>query len=450
MSKEQRSAPATGAPAPAPASSSSPAPASANAPAPASAPAPAAAGAPRPQPSSQRESNLQDLATGEYIESDSNVEAIDNFDNMELSDDLLRGIYGYGFEKPSAIQQRAIKPLMKGFDLIAQAQSGTGKTAAFAIGTLQQVDVKNPNCQALFLSPTRELALQTHSVVVALGDYMKIHCVPCIGGTNVRDTVDSIRDGAQIIVGTPGRVYDMLCRHVLLTNFIRVLVLDEADEMLSRGFKDQIYDIFQALPAQIQVGLFSATMPPEAIEISERFMKNPVKILVKKDELTLEGIKQFYVAVEREEWKLDTLCDLYETLSISQSVIFCNTRRKVDYISHKMTENHFTVASTHGDLLPKERNAILNDFRRGRHRVLITTDLLARGIDVQQVSLVINYDLPTHPENYIHRIGRSARFGRKGVAINFVTQNDVQLLKQLEQMYDTQILEMPKKIADLL
>jgi translation initiation factor 4A len=279
---------------------------------------------------------------------------------------------------------------------------------------------------------------------------MHVTCCACIGGTSVRDTISKIEAGTQIVVGTPGRVYDMLCRRTLRTDNIKVMVLDEADEMLSRGFKDQIYDIFQALPQTVQVALFSATMSPEALDISERFMKNPVKILVKHDELTLEGIKQFYISVEREEWKLDTLCDLYETLSIAQSVIFANTRRKVEWISDKMTQKNFVISCTHGELEPAERSAILGEFRTGKSRVLITTDLLARGIDVQQVSLVINYDLPTNPENYIHRIGRSARFGRKGVAINFVTMQDVNLLHELEKMYDTQIVEMPRNIADLL
>ncbi|KAH3756872.1 Eukaryotic initiation factor 4A-I [Pelomyxa schiedti] len=397
----------------------------------------------------QQLAHVSDMGDGNVMETNAE-EFIDNFDHMGLCDNLLRGIYNYGFERPSAIQQRAIKPLMSGRDLIAQAQSGTGKTAAFAIGTLQQIDLNNPECQALFLSPTRELAIQTHRVVCEIGLYLKVSCLSCIGGTSVRETIDKMREGCQIVVGTPGRVYDMLCRRVLVPRSIKVLVLDEADEMLSRGFKEQIYDIFQALPRNIQVGLFSATMPQEAIEISQKFMNNPIQILVKKDELTLQGIKQFYVNVEREDGKLETLCDLYDTLSIAQSVIFANTRRKVEFISDQMHRRHFTVASTHGDLAPKERNAILADFRAGHSRILITTDLLARGIDVQQVSLVINYDLPTNPENYIHRIGRSARFGRKGVAINFVTDRDTELLRDLERMYDTQIKEMPVSIADLL
>jgi len=242
----------------------------------------------------------------------------------------------------------------------------------------------------------------------------------------------------------------MLCRKVLRAEHIKIFILDEADEMLSRGFKDQIYDIFTTLPPTSQVGLFSATMPQDALDITNKFMRDPVRILVKRDELTLEGIKQFYIAVEKEEYKLPTLCDLYDTLNITQAVIFCNTRRKVDELTDRMRSKEFTVSSTHGDVGQKERDVILTEFRTGSSRVLITTDLLARGIDVQQVSLVINYDLPRNLENYIHRIGRSGRFGRKGVAINFVTHDDTRTLRELEQFYNTQIEEMPQSVADLL
>jgi len=375
----------------------------------------------------------------------------DNFDNMDLHEGLLRGIYSYGFEKPSAIQQRAIIPLVKGHDIIAQAQSGTGKTATFTIGILQQIELNDPPvCQALILAPTRELAQQIQKVVLALGDYLNVKCHACIGGTRVKDDITKLQSGVHVIVGTPGRVFDMLHRKHLNADAIKIFILDEADEMLSRGFKDQIYDIFQTLPSKVQVGLFSATMPPEALDITERFMNKPVRILVKRDELTLEGIKQFYISVEKEDWKLDTLCDLYETLNITQAVIFCNTRRKVDWLTDKMRGREFTVSSTHGDVEQKERDIILNEFRTGSSRVLITTDLLARGIDVQQVSLVINYDLPRNLENYIHRIGRSGRFGRKGVAINFVTSEDAKTLRELEQFYNTSIVEMPSNINDLI
>uniref|UniRef100_A0A0D9VC67 RNA helicase n=1 Tax=Leersia perrieri TaxID=77586 RepID=A0A0D9VC67_9ORYZ len=211
-----------------------------------------------------------------------------------------------------------------------------------------------------------------------------------------------------------------------------------------------IYDIFQLLPPKIQVGVFSATMPPEALEITRKFMNKPVRILVKRDELTLEGIKQFYVNVEKEEWKLDTLCDLYETLAITQSVIFVNTRRKVDWLTDKMRGRDHTVSATHGDMDQNTRDIIMREFRSGSSRVLITTDLLARGIDVQQVSLVINYDLPTQPENYLHRIGRSGRFGRKGVAINFVTRDDERMLFDIQKFYNVTVEELPANVADLL
>jgi ATP-dependent RNA helicase len=222
-----------------------------------------------------------------------------------------------------------------------------------------------------------------------------------------------------------------------------MLVLDEADELLNRGFREQIYDVYRYLPPATQVVVVSATLPYDVLDMTTKFMTDPVRVLVKRDELTLEGIKQYFIAVEKEEWKFDTLCDLYDTLTITQAVIFCNTRRKVDWLTDKMREANFTVSSMHGEMPQKERDSIMQDFRQGNSRVLISTDVWARGIDVQQVSLVINYDLPTNRENYIHRIGRSGRFGRKGVAINFVTSDDVRILRDIELYYSTQIDEMP-------
>ncbi|XP_003747632.1 eukaryotic initiation factor 4A-I [Galendromus occidentalis] len=377
-------------------------------------------------------------------------EVVDSFDDMSLREELLRGIYAYGFERPSAIQQRAILPCVKGHDVIAQAQSGTGKTATFSISILQQIDVSDPACQALILAPTRELAQQIQKVVIALGDYMNANCHACIGGTNVREDMRKLETGVHVVVGTPGRVFDMVQRNSLRPDKIKIFVLDEADEMLSRGFKDQIHDVFRLLPHNIQVILLSATMPQDVLEVTKCFMRDPIRILVKKEELTLEGIKQFYVNVTKEEWKFDTLTDLYETLTITQAVIFCNTRRKVDWLTQRMTERDFTVSALHGDMTQQERDVIMRAFRSGSSRVLITTDLLARGIDVQQVSLVINFDVPTNRENYIHRIGRGGRFGRKGVAINFISDEDKRTLKDIEQFYNTDIEEMPMNVADLI
>ena len=251
----------------------------------------------------------------------------------------------HSFERPSAIQQRAIVPVVKGHDVIAQAQSGTGKTATFSISILQKLDPNVKGTQALILAPTRELAQQIQKVVVALGDYMNVECHACVGGTNVREDMAKLQEGIQVVVGTPGRVFDMINRRALRTDTIKIFCLDEADEMLSRGFKDQIYEVFQLLPQDTQVVLLSATMPADVLEVTKKFMRDPVRILVKRDELTLEGIKQFYIAVEKEEWKLDTLCDLYETVTITQAVIFCNTRRKVDWLTEKMHSREFTVSA---------------------------------------------------------------------------------------------------------
>jgi translation initiation factor 4A len=374
----------------------------------------------------------------------------ESFDDYDLDENLLRGIYSYGFEKPSAIQQRGIKPILDGRDTIGQAQSGTGKTATFVIGCLQRVDVNMKACQALILAPTRELATQIQKVSWALGDYQHVKCHACIGGRSMRDDIDKLREGQHVVVGTPGRVFDMIGKRHLRVDDLLTFVLDEADEMLSCGFKDQIYDIFKCLPPSVQVCLFSATMAPGILDLTTKFMRDAVRILVKKDELTLEGIRQFYVAIEKEDWKLDTLCDLYETLTITQAIIYCNTRRKVDFLNDQLTKRDFTTSTMHAELDQKERDLVMREFRSGSSRVLISTDLLARGIDVQQVSLVINYDLPSNMENYLHRIGRSGRFGRKGVAINFVTNNDVRTMKDIERYYHTQIEEMPMDIADMI
>jgi len=378
-------------------------------------------------------------------------EVVESFDDMGLQDNLLRGIYAYGFEKPSAIQQRAIMPCIRGQDVIAQAQSGTGKTATFAISILQKIDITTNKTQALVIAPTRELAQQIQKVIMALGDFQGVNCHACIGGTKLKNDIALLESSTpHIIVGTPGRVYDMINRRIFDTSYVKMFVLDEADEMLSRGFKDQIYDIFRHMPQLIQVILLSATMPKDVLEVTMKFMREPIIILVKQEELTLEGIQQFYVQIEKEDWKLDTLCDLYETLTITQAVIFLNTRRKVEWLTDMLHQKDFTVSSLHGDMEQKDRELIMREFRSGSSRVLITTDLLARGIDVQQVSLVINYDLPSNRENYIHRIGRGGRFGRKGVAINFITNDDARSLRDIENFYHTKIVEMPMNVADLI
>lgn len=387
-----------------------------------------------------------------FVDDQPGVRPIPSFDDMPLHQNLLRGIYSYGFEKPSSIQQRAIAPFTRGGDIIAQAQSGTGKTGAFSIGLLQRLDFRHNVIQGLVLSPTRELALQTAEVISRIGEFLSTgtkFCETFVGGTRVQEDLRKLQNGVIVAVGTPGRVSDVIKRGALRTEMLRVLVLDEADEMLSQGFADQIYEIFRFLPKDIQVALFSATMPEEVLELTKKFMRDPVRILVKRESLTLEGIKQFFIAVE-EEHKLDTLMDLYETVSIAQSVIFANTRRKVDWIADKLNQSNHTVSSMHAEMTKGDRERVMNTFRSGSSRVLVTTDLVARGIDVHHVNIVINFDLPTNKENYLHRIGRGGRYGRKGVAINFVTEKDVELLHEIEAHYHTQIDELPVDFAAYL
>ena len=375
----------------------------------------------------------------------------DSFDSFNLKEDLHRGICGYGFEKPSSIQSEAIPRVLAGTDLVAQSQSGTGKTATIVIPILQKVDPTVMECQALILAPTRELALQIERVTKALSLHMNIEVMACIGGTSVHNDTMRLKNGVHVVVGTPGRVYDMIShRKSLKTSELKIVCLDEADEMLSKGFCEQIEKIFQELPSEAQVLLMSATLSQEVLDITKRFMTEPEYILLKNEELTLEGIRQFYVNVGKEQWKLETLCDLYNTFTITQCIIYCSRKKIVDWLAEEMCSRSFTVSCMHADMTHQERQDILDEFRVGTSRVLITTDILSRGIDIQQVSLVINFDLPKNKETYIHRIGRSGRFGRKGVAINFVTDEDSKNLKEIERFYDTQIVEMPENIAEFI
>jgi translation initiation factor 4A len=371
------------------------------------------------------------------------LELYESFEDMEISEQILRGIFAYGYEKPSYIQQKAIMPFIKGNDIIAQAQSGTGKTATFTISMLNNLKLEENTMQAIILSHTRELALQIQNVIKHISKFMNIKVNLSVGGTQIRDNIDDLNKIPQVIIGTPGRVLDMLNKNYINRKTIRMLILDEADELLSRIFVNQIYDIFRSLPNNVQVGLFSATMTADFFKLSSQFMRDPVKVLIKNEELTLDGIRQFYIDLEKNEYKYATLCDLYSLISVSQSIIYCNSRRIVEILTRKLMEEDFSVAAIHGDMPQKERNIIMDDFRNGVNRVLISTDLLSRGIDIQQVSIVINYDIPQTVENYIHRIGRSGRFGRKGLAINFVTSYDRNKITELEQYYATEIPALP-------
>jgi len=369
---------------------------------------------------------------------------VNNWDELNLKDDLLRGVYSHGFENPSPIQAKAINPITKGKDVIAQAQSGTGKTGAFSISCLQRIDEKKKEIQALIMAPTRELAIQIHKVVSNLGDFItNLEVKLVIGGTAMELDVKELESKPHIIVGTPGRVHDLIRRKKINTKTIKIMILDEADEMLSSGFKDQVYNIFQYLSNDVQLALFSATLPVEIQSLTEKFMRDPVKILVKTEAVTLEGIKQYYVAVENDNSKYETLKDLFAALSVSQCIIYCNSIKRVTDLTEALQKDGFPVSAIHSALEREERDASYKEFCNGKTRVLISTNLTARGIDVQQVSKVINFDIPKNIHQYIHRIGRSGRWGRKGMGINFVTRRDIKKLKEIEQYYDTQIEELP-------
>lgn len=396
-----------------------------------------------------------DLNSNNDEEINYNDEQIESFEELPIQKNILLGILAYGFEKPSPIQKKGIMPIIDGKDVIAQAQSGMGKTATFCIGTLGRIKEEVNETQAVVLVHTRELALQVDTVFRQIGRYTKIRFNLSVKGIPLRENIDSLKGGRggnkpHIVIGTPGRIIDMINKTVLDTRGIKLLVIDEADELLSEGFVEQIHKIFTNLPNNSQTALFSATMNQNFFEITRKFMNKPVNILIKNDELTLEGIKQYYINVEKHEYKFDTLCDLYSILTINQSMIYCNSQRVVEILNNKLLQNNFTVSYIHGNMTPSERELTMSEFRNGKTKVLITTDLLGRGIDVQQVSVVINYDVPSKIESYIHRIGRSGRYGRKGVAINFMTYYDKPKIRKLEEYYSTQIDEMPANISDIV
>lgn len=371
----------------------------------------------------------------------------DNWDDDDLiiKEQLLRGIYAYGFNMPSPIQKKSILPLIYNKDIIAQAQSGTGKTGAFTIGTLEIIDTKIKETQAIIMAPTRELARQIYEVTVSIGQYLGITIQLLVGGTPSDNDKEILnKELPQIVIGCPGRIHDMIKRGSLKTDRIRTLILDEADEMLSTGFKEQVYTIFQFLKNDVQVGLFSATMPPELFSLTEKFMRDPIRILVNHEALTLQGIQQFYINLDNDQQKFSTLKDIFSRLSVTQCIIYCNSVKRVKDLYEAMMIDNFPVSRIHGEMSDDERKETFQKFKAGHYRVLISSNVTCRGVDIQQVSIVINFDIPKDNVTYIHRIGRSGRWGRKGVAINFVTRRDFLKLKELEKFYNTTITQLPE------
>jgi superfamily II DNA/RNA helicase len=376
---------------------------------------------------------------------------INSWEDLQIDTNLLRGIFAYGFEKPSPIQRKAINPIIQKKDIIAQAQSGTGKTATFTIGALSHVNTDEDTTQILCLSPTRELSIQTGTVMRGIGSMMKnLRVQVLVGGSSIDEDISNLKSNVpHVITGCPGRVYDMMRRNHIISKNIKLVVLDEADEMLSSGFKEQVYNIFQHFNNNIQVALFSATLPDHIQGITSKFMRDPVKIQVRAEQLTLEGIAQYYVAIEDDRQKYLTLKDLYSFMSVSQCIIYANSVKRVSALYDAMMEDGFPVCRIHSGMDKSDRDKAFADFRGGTFRVLISSNVTARGIDIQQVSVVINFDIPKDVHTYLHRIGRSGRWGRKGVGINMITRRDMSKLKEIEQYYSTQIKEMPSSFDTL-
>jgi len=374
------------------------------------------------------------------------------WDDMNLPTDLLRGIYSYGFERPSPIQCKAIPVIMSGKDVVAQSQSGTGKTAAFTIGALAQIELGLMSPQVLIISPTRELSLQIRGVVDSIGGMMSgLRTQLLVGGEGVDKDMRLLAEKPpHVVIGCTGRIYDMIRRNALKVESLKITIVDEADEMLDGGFIDQLSSIFREFPAETQIALFSATIPQSTLPILDDMMKNPEHLILKREVLTLEGISQYYVAVEDDAQKYAVLKDLYSSLTLSHCIIYCNSIGRVDELTAAMINDGFPACCIHGNMTKESRERAISDFRNGKNRVLISSNVTARGIDIQQVSVVINFDVCKSVHTYLHRIGRSGRWGRKGVGINFVTRRDIGKLRMIEHHYETQIEELPSNFMESL
>jgi superfamily II DNA/RNA helicase len=375
-----------------------------------------------------------------------------SFDEMDLPIDLLRGISSHGYEVPSVIQSVGIVPMVKGRDILGQAQSGTGKTGTFGIGLLSRIDPKLKKTQAVVISHTHELATQTYDFVKSVGKYMKTTVSLSIGGVDRHKNGVECRTGAHVVVGTPGRIWDLAKSGDLSFRDLRVFVIDEADELLRGRFADQIGEITAlGIPPDCRVAFFSATMPEEVLELANSILKEPVRIVLKTDEVKLDGIKQYFMEFEKDEWKLECLCDIYESIKIGCSIIFVNTKERAERLHKALEERGFSVGVTYGELPQAIREQRMEEFRGGHTRMLIATNLIARGIDVQQLEIVFNYDIPPFEdkESFMHRIGRCGRYGRKGVAISFLNQVEKHTMDQIASHYAFHPQPLPNDLAAL-
>ena len=366
---------------------------------------------------------------------------------------LLKGIYEKGYDNPSPVQEEVIPVALESKDIIARAKNGTGKTGSFVIPILNLIDT-NPkdkkvlnSIQCLILVPTRELALQTSFTIKEIGKYLNVQCMVSTGGTFLKEDILRLKNGdspVHVVVGTPSRVSNLINKHVLNLSYCGILVLDEADKLLSQDFKDFVTDIIRFLPKKRQIMLFSATFPLDVKKFKDQYLKEPV-LLNLMEELTLFGITQYYTYIE-EKLKLQCLHTLFQKLEINQAIIFCNTAKRVEILSKKIIEMGFSCYYIHAGLEQNERNRIYHDFRNNACRCLVSSDLMTRGIDIPNVNVVINFDFPKSAETYLHRIGRSGRFGHLGIAISFITDDDLQNYYSIKKELDTEIDVMPQNI----
>lgn len=369
------------------------------------------------------------------------------FEDLQLDDRILRAVADMGFEEASPIQAKSIPVQLEGVDMIGQAQTGTGKTAAFGIPLLQKIDPKNKKLQAVALCPTRELAIQVAEEIRSLAKYMHgIKVLPIYGGQDIVRQIKGLKDGTQIIIGTPGRVMDHIRRKTVKFDQVHTVIMDEADEMLNMGFLEDMETILSQLPTERQTIMFSATMPPEIQKIAESFQKDPQVIRVVKKELTVPKVTQYYYEV-KPRTKVEVMCRLLDLYAPKLSVAFCNTKKQVDELVDELQGRGYFAEGLHGDLKQIQRDRVMNSFRNGRTEILVATDVAARGIDVDDVEAVFNYDIPQDDEYYVHRIGRTGRAGRTGIAFSFVVGREVYKLRDIQRYCKTKII--PQAVPSL-
>ena len=369
------------------------------------------------------------------------------FEDLQLDDRILRAVADMGFEEASPIQAKSIPVQLEGVDMIGQAQTGTGKTAAFGIPLLQKIDPKNKKLQAVALCPTRELAIQVAEEIRSLAKYMHgIKVLPIYGGQDIVRQIKGLKDGTQIIIGTPGRVMDHMRRKTVKFDQVHTVIMDEADEMLNMGFLEDMETILSQLPTERQTIMFSATMPPEIQKIAESFQKDPQVIRVVKKELTVPKVTQYYYEV-KPRTKVEVMCRLLDLYAPKLSVAFCNTKKQVDELVDELQGRGYFAEGLHGDLNQIQRDRVMNSFRNGRTEILVATDVAARGIDVDDVEAVFNYDIPQDDEYYVHRIGRTGRAGRTGIAFSFVVGREVYKLRDIQRYCKTKII--PQAVPSL-